>query len=60
MSRSASESNRVVVPGWGTHVPPPQSGEKAATGITAGPVKLEFVGVVKSTWNLYRFRLLVP
>ena len=40
--------------------PPPQAAEKAATGSVAGPVKVELDGVVKSTWNLKKFRLLVP
>jgi hypothetical protein len=31
------------------HVPPPQAWLKGATGITVGPVKVEFEGVVKST-----------
>src|ERR1035441_1831158 len=37
-----------------------QSGVKAATGIRVGPVKVEFAGVVKSTWNLNRSRLALP
>ena len=41
-------------------MPPPHTGLKAATGMTVGPVKVEFAGVVKSTWNLKRFRLLFP
>src|SRR5579859_2700398 len=60
MSRSARESNWLEVLGWGTQVPPPHNGEKAATGIVIGPVKVELVGVAKSTWNLKRFRLLLP
>src|SRR5258708_14266744 len=58
--RSASESNCWLVPGWGTQVPPPHSAPKAVTGITVGPVNVELAGVVKSTWNLNRFRLLLP
>ncbi len=60
MSRSANESRVLVVPGCGMQVPPLQTGLKAATLITVGPVNVEFAGVVKSTWNLKRFRLLVP
>ena len=37
-----------------------QSGKKAATGMTVGPVKVEFVEVAKSAWNLKSFRLFVP
>src|ERR1035438_6567873 len=32
----------------------------AATGIRVGPVKVELVGVVKSTWNLYKLMLALP
>src|SRR5258708_38252015 len=60
MRRSASESSCVVVPDCGMQVPPPQSVENAATGMTVGPVKVELAGVAKSTWNLKRFRLLDP
>src|SRR6266478_925971 len=52
ISRSASESSCCVVPGCGTQVPPLHSGLNAATLITVGPVKVEFAGVAKSTWNL--------
>src|SRR5205814_473583 len=34
--------------------PPLHSGVKAATVSVVGPVKLEFAGVAKSTWNLKR------
>ncbi len=60
MRRSARESSCCVTLGCGTQVPPAQRGLKAATLMTVGPVKVEFDGVVKSTWNLNRFRLLVP
>src|SRR5258708_8409156 len=60
MRQAASESSCVVVPDCGMQVPPPQSVEKAATGMTVGPVKVELAGVAKSTWNLKRFRLLDP
>src|SRR5260221_14603968 len=60
MRRSASESSCVVVPDCGMQVPPPQSVENAATGMTVGPVKVELAGVAKSTWNLKRIRLLDP
>src|SRR6185503_13398396 len=41
MSRSASESSLLVVPGCGTQVPPPQARLKAATPDTAvGPVSV--------------------
>ena len=49
-----------MVLGCTTQVPPPHRGENAATLITVGPVNVEFDGVLKSTWNLKRFRLLVP
>ena len=52
IKRSARESRRWVVEGWGTQVPPPHNGENAATLIAVGPVNVEFAGVVKSTWNL--------
>ena len=32
----------------------------AATLITVGPVKVELLVLLKSTWNLYRFREFVP
>lgn len=58
--RSASEASVFVVPDCGTHVPPLHRAVKAATGIAVGPVSVELAGVVKSTWNLKRLRLLVP
>src|SRR5258708_27112573 len=60
MRQAASESSCGVVRDWGVQVAPPQSVEKAATGMTVGPVKVELAGVAKSTWNLKRFRLLDP
>src|SRR5712691_573353 len=61
MSRSASESSFWVVPDCGMQVPPPlQAGENEATEIVVGPVRLEFAGVVQSTWNFHSFRLFVP
>src|SRR5258708_383989 len=36
--------------------PPPQAALKAATGILVGPLKVEFAGVAKSTWNFQRSR----
>src|SRR5437588_8682190 len=60
-SRSASESSWFVVPACGMHVPPPlQAGENEATGIEVGPVSVEFVGVVQSTWNFQSCRTFVP
>src|ERR671934_1139888 len=59
--RSARESSRWDVPDCGMHVPPPlQAAEKDATGIVVGPDRLEFAGVVQSTWNLQSKRLFVP
>src|SRR5258708_4060407 len=61
MRRSARESSLVVVPGWGTQPRAPlHSGVKAATGMLVGPVKVEFAGVEKSTWNLNIRRELDP
>jgi hypothetical protein len=48
------------VPACGTHVPPPQASLKAATLKEVGPIKVEFAGVVKLTWNFHRFRRFVP
>src|SRR5205807_9341294 len=39
---------------------PIYNGVKAVTGMTVGPVNVEFPGVAKSTWNLNRLRLLLP
>ena len=60
MSRSASESSRCVVLGWGMQVPPPQAGEKAAVVILVGPVKVELAVLAQSTWNFQRFSPLLP
>ena len=40
-------------------VPPPQAGEKAATGIDEGPVSVVFDVVAQSTWNFQSCRLFV-
>src|SRR5216684_4411383 len=59
--RSASESSCVDSPDWITQPRPPlHNGVKGATGILRGPVKVELAGVVKSAWNLYRFREFTP
>jgi len=42
------------------HVPPPHAAVKAATGTTAGPVKVLLAGVAKSTWNFHRFSAFEP
>src|SRR5262245_62500940 len=61
ISRSASESSRWLVPACGMHVPPPlHAGENDATGTSAGPVKVVFVGVAQSTWNVQSWSTLVP
>jgi hypothetical protein len=60
MSRSASASSVCVVPGWGTQVPPPQAGEKAAVAIVVGPVSVELEELVQSTWNFQRWRPSLP
>src|SRR5437899_1953503 len=39
-------------------VPPPQTSLKLATEIAVGPVKVELLGLLKSTWNLKRFNVL--
>src|SRR5260370_9330250 len=42
-------------------VPPPlHAAVKAATGIFVGPVKVEFPGIAKSTWNFQRLSEFVP
>src|SRR5215831_13483615 len=51
INRSASESSFVVVPGWVMHAPPLHAGVNGATEMVTGPVKVEFAGVVKSTWK---------
>src|SRR5260370_16197425 len=59
MRRPPGESNRFIVPDWGTQLKMPplhKNGVKGATGMFTGPVKVELVGVAKSTWNLYRFK----
>ena len=48
-----------MVPACGMHVNPPQASLKELTGIEVGPVKVEFDGVAKSTWNLKRPSALV-
>src|SRR5579885_850487 len=61
ISRSASESSWLEVLGWGIHVPPPEhAAVKAATWMMVGPVNVELVGVVKSTWNLKRLSTFEP
>src|SRR6266568_8558926 len=60
MSRSASESSRCRVLGCGMHVPPLQAGVNAATGMLVGPLKVDWAGVAKSTWNFQRFKEFVP
>src|SRR5947208_2704773 len=58
--RSASESSFWVVPDCGMQVPPPlQAVVKDATGIVVGPDRVEFAGVVQSTWNFHSSRLFV-
>ena len=49
MTRSASESSLCVVPDCGIQVPPLHALEYEATVRLAGPVKVEFDGVVQST-----------
>src|SRR5438046_7877967 len=61
IKRSANESSCWLVPGCGMHVPPPpHAAANAATGMFIGPVKVEFPGLWKSTWNLQKFSELRP
>jgi len=59
MSRSASESSLWLVPSCGTQVPPPQASPYELTPMLLGPVNVELLGVVQSTWNFQPTRLLV-
>ena len=58
MSRSASESSRWAVPSCGMHVPPPHASLYEPTAMLVGPMKVELLGVVQSTWNFQLTRLL--
>src|SRR5260221_5913412 len=58
MTRSLSVSSFWVVLGCGTHAK--HVGANAATGSVVGPVKVEFAGVVQSTWKRQSRRLFVP
>src|SRR6266700_197032 len=61
IKRSASESSFWRVLGCATQAPPPlHAAVNAATGTLIGPVRVEFDGVVKSTWKRQIFRELVP
>jgi hypothetical protein len=59
--RSPRESTFCVVPGWGMQSvgrdPPVQvTSVKGVTEMAVGPVRVELLGVAKSTWNFQRFR----
>src|SRR5208282_20068 len=60
--RRSDKASSLSLPavGCGTQSPPPHKGLKAATGIKVGPVKVEFAGLTKSTWNAYMSRLALP
>src|SRR5215467_5942801 len=51
MSRSARESSNSPPSGCATQIPPPQASVKGLTFTFTGPEKVEFAGVLKSTWN---------
>src|SRR5215469_14388640 len=60
IKRSPNESKFALVPGCGIQALPPQASAKGATAMLVGPVKVEFAGVAKSTWNFHRFSEFVP
>ena len=60
--RASSRSLPAVGCGTQSSWPPPltHKGVKAGTGIRVGPVKVEFAGVLKSTWNANMDKLALP
>src|ERR1041384_3678824 len=60
MSRSASESSLVAVPGCGMQAPPPHAGVNAATAMLVGPVNVALAGLAKSEWKRQMFSEFEP
>src|SRR6476661_8060247 len=62
MRRSPIASSRVVVPGCGIQSCVVRQGEVngATPALDVGPVKVEFCGLVKLTWNFQRNSALEP
>ena len=62
MSRSLRASSLRVVPGWGMQSDDPLQNValKGWVARSVGPVRVEFAGVVQSTWNFHTWRFPAP